>query len=253
MTSQSKKLDIETSHFFVAGEELEVVLKWSDRRKTIRISIDQEQQIIIYAPRQIPLQQIQDLLTERTGWLVRNRRKVKAAVAKQFVPQWLNGEIHYYLGEGFPLNIQQGTHLHCKLTESEFQITLDQLDKTHNIPFLMRLWYQRQAKILFRERLDYWQAKTAPILELKQTTIPLNIKAMRTRWGSCSNLGRINLNLQLIQMSPDCLDYVIVHELCHFREMNHSKKFWSLVAQCFPDWKRSKTLLKETSRITWLL
>lgn len=249
----SSKHHIEQLPFSLAGEDLFVVLKWSDRRKTIQISIDRQQQIIVHAPRQIPLKQIQNLLLERTDWLIKNRQKVQARIPEKFVPQWINGEIHYYLGEGFPLNIRQGDRLHCDLEQNAFQICVGQIEDTRKIQFLMRHWYQRQAKILFRERLDYWQAQTERLLKLDQAKIPLRIKTMKTRWGSCSSLGRINLNLQLIQMPLDCLDYVIVHELCHFQEMNHSKRFWSLVAQCFPNWQHSKTLLKETSMATWLL
>ena len=244
---------VEQLPFSLAGEDLFIALKWSDRRKTIQISIDRQQQIIVHAPRQVPLTQIQSLLLERTDWLVQNRQKVEASVAKKFVPQWSDGEVHHYLGKAFPLKIQQGDRLHCELGNDAFQICVGQIEDKRKIQFLMRHWYQRQAKILFRERLDHWLTETRPVLKLSQSTIPLRIKTMKTRWGSCSSLGRINLNLQLIQMPLDCLDYVIVHELCHFREMNHSKKFWSLVEECFPSWQRCRTLLKETSTQTWLL
>ncbi|AFY38412.1 protein of unknown function DUF45 [[Leptolyngbya] sp. PCC 7376] len=251
-STKINKRSSETIKISIDGRTLLVILKRSDHRRTIQISINQEREIILHTPRSVSKAQLEDILDKRLEWIRKNLKKIEDSAAKRFIPQWIEGEIHYYLGQGYPLKISCGDHPMFEFENGVFRVCVDQPDDIHKIQFLMRRWYQRQAKTLFRERLAYWLEQTRPILQLEQTEIPLRVKAMKTRWGSCSSLGRINLNLQLIQLSLDCLDYVIVHELCHFREMNHSKRFWSLVTQCMPDWKIRRALLKQQSMATWL-
>lgn len=73
----------------------------------------------------------------------------------------------------------------------------------------------------------------------------ISIRKQKTRWGSCSNKGNLNFNCLLMMMPPEVLDYVIVHELSHRLEMNHSKRFWAQVEKVIPDYKTQKTWLKE--------
>lgn len=73
------------------------------------------------------------------------------------------------------------------------------------------------------------------------------IKDNRTNWGSCSKAGNLNFNYKLVLLPDHLADYVIVHELCHLKEMNHSIRFWNLVAQGCPNWKRCRTELKKTA------
>ncbi len=87
--------------------------------------------------------------------------------------------------------------------------------------------------------------KTKAIPDISDRPITLKIRPMRTRWRSCSSKGNINLNLDLIKAPPTCIDYVIIHELCHLREMNHGKQFWRLLSQCLPDWEKRKQRLTQ--------
>ena len=102
-------------------------------------------------------------------------------------------------------------------------------------------WLRKEAEKLFKERLDYWY-------DLFTYEIPypsLTIRKMTTRWGVCnSKLVRVTLNLELIKKDVACLDYVIVHELSHFIEMNHSKKFWKVVGENYPNYKEIRRIMK---------
>jgi len=103
-------------------------------------------------------------------------------------------------------------------------------------------WYQKQAKKLFSERLDYWYS-----VFTKEIPYPsLTIRKMTSRWGVCnSKLKRVTLNLELIKRDINCLDYVIVHELSHFKEMNHSNKFWKVVEENYPNYRKIRKMMKD--------
>lgn len=103
-------------------------------------------------------------------------------------------------------------------------------------------WYKRQASILFKKRLDY----NYNIFSRKIPYPSLTIRKMTSRWGVCNTkLKRVTLNLELMKKDPICLDYVIMHELSHLIYGDHSKKFWSLVEENFPNYKKVRKLMKE--------
>lgn len=103
-------------------------------------------------------------------------------------------------------------------------------------------WYLKQAKKLFSERLDYWYS-----VFIEDIPYPsLTIRKMTSRWGVCnSKLKRVTLNLELVKRDVCCLDYVIVHELSHFKEMNHSDKFWKVVEKNYPNYKKIRKIMKD--------
>ena len=101
--------------------------------------------------------------------------------------------------------------------------------------------YKKQAERIFLDRLNYWYDRFC----FKIPYPTLTIRKMTTRWGVCnSKLKRVTLNLELIKKEPDCLDYVIVHELSHFIEMNHSNKFWKVVEKNYPNYKSIRRKMK---------
>ena len=100
-------------------------------------------------------------------------------------------------------------------------------------------WYRQKAKQIFAERLNWLLPQTFWV-----TTIPhIRLRTMETRWGSCSVQGSLCLNPHLIKAPKECIDYVILHELCHFAEHNHSERFYRLMGQVMPQWKEVKTRL----------
>ena len=102
-------------------------------------------------------------------------------------------------------------------------------------------WYKKYAEKIFLERLNYWYDEFC----FKIPYPTLTIRKMTTRWGVCnSKLNRVTLNLELIKKELECLDYVIVHELSHFVEMNHSNRFWKVVEKNYPNYKKVRKKMK---------
>lgn len=101
--------------------------------------------------------------------------------------------------------------------------------------------YRKKAEMILTERVHYYE----PILGVKVNRI--HIKDQKTRWGSCSSKKNVNLNWRLILAPQEVMDYVIIHELCHLIEMNHSRAFWELVESICPDYRERKQWLKENA------
>ncbi|MFA5997679.1 MAG: M48 family metallopeptidase [Candidatus Paceibacterota bacterium] len=103
--------------------------------------------------------------------------------------------------------------------------------------------YKERALVLARARLEYFNT----FYNLKFNKV--NIKNQKTRWGSCSRKGNLNFNYRIALLPPELADYIIVHELCHLKEFNHSRKFWNLVAQTVPNYLALRKELKKSGRI----
>lgn len=101
------------------------------------------------------------------------------------------------------------------------------------------LKYKNQAYHLAIDRINYFN----DIYGFKFNKI--SIKNQKTRWGSCSKKGNLNFNYRITLLPPSLSDYIIVHEICHLEEFNHSKKFWNLVEKTIPDYKKLRSELKQ--------
>ena len=104
---------------------------------------------------------------------------------------------------------------------------------------LLEKWYRRQAEQLLSEKAAFYAER------LGVSFADIRIKDQRSRWGSCSSVGNLNYNWKLVLMPPGVLDYVVVHELAHRREMNHSAAFWKVVATWMPDYKKYRKWLRD--------
>lgn len=237
------KITEEHRNFILNGTPQVYVLKRSDRR-TFAIQIRPDLSIIVRAPKRAKIRDIESLLDDRQHWISKNLAEIQQRPAPTPY-RWVTGENHFYLGRAYPLVITVGDRHRIQLHNDQFQITVPNPQDIESIQSLMHRWYRTRAKSLFRERLTEWINHSQSTLNLHQNSIPIRIRLMKTRWGSCSSRGNINLNLALIRAPLACIDYVIVHELCHFREMNHSKKFWRLVTDCLPDWQHRKQVLQQ--------
>jgi len=103
------------------------------------------------------------------------------------------------------------------------------------------LKYKKQALDLVTERVKYFND-----IYYKYSFSKINVKNQKTRWGSCSNKGNLSFNYKMLFLSPEARDYIIVHEICHLKELNHSNKFWDLVMIACPEYKKIKKELKHT-------
>lgn len=123
-----------------------------------------------------------------------------------------------------------------RLVGAFFLVTVPDPRDTPRVRRLMERWFLEHARETFGRRLDAL-VRNASRLRLAEAP-PLLVRKLRTRWGSCSPQGRILMNVEAVRLPLPCIDYLLLHELCHLRVPNHGARFWRLLDACMPDWER---------------
>lgn len=207
------------------------------KRKSLAIHVLRDGRVEIRAPLHMPSQEIEYFVLQKQAWIGRARRRMSQLPTRE-LPQYQWGSEHFFLGEPCVLLSE------CQPGEWDSgAIRLRQaVDASpRSIETALYQWYREQAQTLFSERLSHW-CRQLPFNTPQPLT--LKLRRMRRRWGSCRSNGQITLNTELIRYPQMCLDAVIVHELCHFKEMNHSPQFYAWMDHVWPDWREADRLLQ---------
>lgn len=203
-------------------------IRRSDRARRIRVSVDNNGEIEVVLPRRSPERHAEQAVKELAPWIERRRRAVAAAQhelgrAPGTVP---------YLGETLTLVPERGrTRVH----RSGDRLLIPD---TGDARAAIERWYRRQAKLEVAPRLDAACARAG------STYTGLTIRGQKTRWASCSSSGGMSFNWRLLLAPPEILDYVVEHEVAHLEVMDHSPRFWRLLASRSPRWRDHSAWLK---------
>ncbi|HET8731671.1 MAG TPA: SprT family zinc-dependent metalloprotease [Moraxellaceae bacterium] len=215
-------------------------------RRTVAIYVNRDGSVLVRSPQRMPFAEICHFLRERWDWLHHHRSRFLAD--PQPPTRMLgDGESLLHLGEQLVLRITSATRLRAERCGQELLLGIPEKLTGDDSPVVavVEAWQRREARRIFPERLAHchssMQALSLPVPELR-------IRKMRSRWGSCSRSAVITLNLELVRMPLDCIDYVVTHELCHLVEFNHSPRFYDLQAKFLPDWKERKRRLEGLAR-----
>ncbi|MBN1684300.1 MAG: M48 family metallopeptidase [Gammaproteobacteria bacterium] len=211
------------------------------RRKTLVIQVKSNGEVLVKAPIRLSDKKILSFIEKHQGWIIKKKHQIINNPKK--VLKYIQGEKHYYLGNPFKLDIQIGFKEFIELSETCLIIFTRNKLNSSQIKVILYDWYRRQAENIFLARFDQCLtiAKTHGIKDRPS----MNIKRLKSRWGSCSSNKNISLNLELIKMPIHCLNYIIMHELCHLKHMNHGKRFYALLEKLMPDWKEHKLVLRK--------
>lgn len=224
----------------VGEREVAYHLRFSERKR-LRIVVKPDQTVHVTAPSGTDTESIDEALRRRLHWITRQLDHFE-----QFKPlptplRYVSGETLLYLGRQYRLNISPGPPGIAKLKGRFLRISVPDSSDAERVKAQVDSWYRIRAEDVFSRYLSLCMTIGA------RHGIPeprLRIQDMRTRWGSCSNRGWITLNLKLVQVPVHCLEYVVMHELCHLVHHSHSQEFYQLLAQCMPDWKQRRSVLK---------
>lgn len=219
--------------------KIEFDIKYSDR-KTLGITVQPNLSVIVKAPEDASKEKIFEIVEKRASWILEQKRFFLSFEPSKKDYLYKSGESHYYLGRQYILKIEQGEEEKV-LYKGRFLVVRTKDKSRNNIIDLLDIWYRKRAEIKFAEIAE-------PLIErFKEYDVaPKNmyIKQMKLRWGSCSAKGNIILNPELIKAPKACIEYVIIHELCHLVHRNHTKAFFALQSREMPDWEKWKNKLE---------
>ena len=220
------------------------LIRSKKRRKTISLHIKEDGKIVIYTPYCTPKWEIEKFIEEKESWIIgkmSEREKRTKEVEKTFLP----GEKFLYLGEGYPLEIQESSNRGAPLTLAfgKFILSHDRIGEARD---LFCHWYKKEAKEKITERVDHYGNRFQLLPE------EIKITSARSRWGSCSRDNRLSFSWRIIMASLTIIDYVLIHELVHIREKNHSQKFWNYLESVLPDYRKHRSWLRENGHLLQL-
>jgi len=202
------------------------------RRRTLGMTVGPDKSVIVRVPLRVPLGEIRDFVSRRAAWIVRVWREFDSRPPTPS-QSYDSGASFLFQGKRYGLTLERGAAESVSLRGDELVVTTPGEPHVSGIRRLIDVWYRNQALHIFRER----EIECHRRMGEKGMSLPaIVIRSMKSRWGSYSyRTGRISLNLHLIKAPPACLDYVIIHELCHIRVRHHGPGFWKLVERYVPD------------------
>ncbi len=212
------------------------------RRKTISLHIKEDGKIVVYAPYRTPKWEIEKFFNEKESWIVEKRSEKERSI-KEAEKAFISGEKFLFLGELYPLEIQDNNkEPPLKLSFGKFVLDKNHIEEARD---LFIKWYKEEAKERIIGRIDYYSKR------LQLFPKGVKITSAKYRWGSCSRDDRLSFSWRMIMASFSIIDYILIHELVHIKEKNHSKRFWNYLESVHPDHKKHRLWLKENGNSLW--
>lgn len=222
--------------------------KRRNERPSVMIKVQPDGRVEAHAPVSASDRKVREAVKARASWIARQLRDFERSRGSGIGASYRSGESHYYLGRQYLLKVYDagGQPESVKLVQGRFEVAAEGASAAR-VEALLAGWYMDHARDYFDQRVRVlsegmpWVASQPPV----------TIKAMTRRWGSCSPSRRLTLNLHLIRAPRLCIDYVIIHELCHLVERSHGKRFMEILNSAMPGWQEPKKRLDERAS-TWL-
>ncbi len=219
-----------------------VLVRSRKRKRTISLQLKKDGCAVIHAPWRTSRAEIEAFFRKQKSWLEGKRRERenhdRACAPRSFVA----GEVFLFLGTPCRLEIEEGGNGLDPLRFSGGCFVLKRTEASR-ARALFTAWYRKRAEEDLAGRLDRYGS----LLSLRPRGMKLS--DARCRWGACTHDNRLSFSWRLVMASPSVIDYVVVHELIHIREKNHSRRFWELLAKTIPDYDREKIWLHDRGHL----
>jgi len=219
------------------SKQIDFQIEYSDR-KTLGITVTPDMDVLVKAPMDSTLSKIEETLKKKAPWIIKQQSFFLAYHPKTTERKYISGETHLYLGRQYLLKVEEDDHESVKLKGKFIEVKTK--DKSR-VKKLIDDWYLQNAKSKFN-------STAIPLIEkfkkYKVEPSSIVLREMPTRWGSCTPKGKIILNPELIKAPKGCIEYVIIHELCHLIHHDHTQKFIDLQTKEMKDWEKWKIKLE---------
>ena len=206
--------------------------------KRISLGLENKNEIIVKTPLKFKSHMIKEIVYEYKEWILRSIEKVPSKNSFDFV----SGGVVPFLGINYPMNLVLNSkmkNVRFTLNDEVFTVEYNEnCNKYDDFIDGLKLFYKFNAEKIIDPMFDEWTYKT----QLFPNKI--GYRYAKGRWGSCSHINNISINYKLLQFEKKAIEYVVLHELCHIQEKNHSAKFWDLVSFYMPDYKTVEKTLK---------
>lgn len=216
------------------------------RVKNVNLRIRPDATVIVSANSKVPCAFIEQMVKEKAPWIIRNIKQLQGRKVSCCERKYITGEIIWHLGSAFPLKVVP--------VKSREEVILDNAEVFMFVKDeanfavkerLLKSWYKDEAELIFQRSME----NIYPLVALDGIVKPsITLRCMKTRWGSCSwTRQKITLNIELVKTPLNCIDYVLLHELVHFKHHKHDAGFYDYLAALMPDWKERRQTLKTLS------
>ncbi len=213
-------------------------LVFSSRAKYIRIKLSNTGELSVTLPKRYAQKKAHYFISSKTDWIEKQLSRLPEKSAFDSIPPTIALEL---IEQSWSVELSKKTYNGVILEVSaEKQLTISgQIDDIEMVKKVINKWMQKMCRPIFSSMMQEIAEEHGFYYKR------LSIRSQKTRWGSCSSDKNINLNSKLLMMPEDVVRYVMIHELCHTLEMNHSPRFWALVEECDPLFKQHRKKLKE--------
>lgn len=222
---------------YIEGSGFVSEIRRTDRSKSATIKVEGGV-VIIVVPKGLTQERIKKLLDNKKVWIQKKMAlhpQMPVTVEKQYV----SGEAFSYLGRNYRLKITEGELTPIKLAHGRLTMSVPKgSSESKLIKYALTNWFRRRAELKLREKI----IRYSPIVGVE--TNGYKVKSFQSRWGSCTPRGRVDFNWKIIMAPNRVVDYVVVHELCHLKQHDHSPQFWKLVESIMPDYLECKKWLR---------
>ncbi len=226
------------SHLQFGSKKIDFKISFSNR-KSLGISVTPDMKVFIKAPLSATIDKIKEKVYLKVPWIMKQQSFFLSFHPKTPAKQFIAGETHFYLGRQYRLKFIVSSTEAVKLKGKCIEVSSYEKSR---IEQLVQNWYLQHARSMFTviaqpliDKFKYYKVEPSAIV----------LRQMPTRWGSCTPKGKIILNPELIKAPKGCIEYVIIHELCHLVHRDHTQKFIDLQAKEMPNWENWKNKLEK--------
>jgi len=201
------------------------------RRRRLSIVVHRDARVEVLLPAGSSVAEAEKAVARRAEWIAGHVRQARAS---RYLPEGVDG---FFLGEPYRLDILasrswEGVSL-APSTDGGIRRIVVSARNPGKAARLMKAWFEERARAIVSNRF----AVLLPAIPWLEAAPPWRVRTMRSRWGSCSARGVLTLNARLLQAPVRCIDFVILHEICHLRQLNHSPAFYAELAALLPAWE----------------